>query len=85
LPGATNTVPCSAAGMFHSRPWNTSVRAFADRATTMSGFVLSTENFWWAGPPWSVMTIQSRPYCAERATCSETRHWASGLYWVWMW
>ena len=25
LPGATNTVPCSAAGMFHSRPWKISV------------------------------------------------------------
>ncbi len=34
LPGWTNTVPCSAAGMFHSRPWKTRVSLSASRAST---------------------------------------------------
>ena len=84
-PGCTNTVPCSADGMFHSRPWKTSVSSpNCSRAATMSGLTLSTPILAWATLPWSVMTIQSRPYAAACCTWSATRYMASLLCWVWM-
>ncbi len=84
-PGWTNTVPCSAAGMFHSRPWKTSVSSIRSRASTMSGLTFSTPILACASLPWSVMTIQSRPCAFACRTWSTTRYLASELYWVWMW
>ena len=85
-PGWTNTVPCSAAGMFHSSPWKTNVSSpNSSRAATMSGLTLSTPILAWATLPWSVITIQSRPYADACCTWSATRYCASLLCWVWMW
>ena len=84
-PGATKTVACSAAGMFHSRPWKTRVSGWATRASRMSGLTLFTPSLACATEPWSVITIQSRPYWLAWLTWSSTRYWASLLYWVWTW
>jgi hypothetical protein len=59
VPGWTNTVPCSAAGMFHSRPWNTSVSRTASRAARMSGFTFSTPILACWALPWSAQ-VQRR-------------------------
>ena len=86
LPGWTKTVPCSAAGMFHSRPWKTRVSSPKTlRAATMSGLTLSTPILAWVTLPWSVMTIQSSPYDDPCCTWSATRYCASLEYCVWMW
>ncbi len=84
-PGCTNTVPCSAPGMFHSRPWKTRVSSVCSRASTMSGLTFSTPILACVTLPWSVMTIQSRPCAFAWRTWSMTRYLASLLYWVWMW
>ncbi len=83
--GGRMTVACSAPGMFHSRPWYTRTPRLAARAATMSGVILSIDSFWCATPPWSVTTIQSRPYLAAFWTNRETGFMPSGLYWEWMW
>ena len=60
-PGDTKMVPCSAAGMFHSRPWKIRVSGSSPRAARMSGLTRSTPIRAWVAPPWSVMTSQSSP------------------------
>lgn len=84
-PGWTKTVPCSAAGMFHSRPWKTRVPEISPRAATICGLTFSTPILACCSLPWSVMTIQSRPLALAWRTWSMTRYLASELNWVWMW
>src|SRR6266511_6007762 len=77
LVGANVTVPCSAAGMSHSRPWKVSTCGTARRAARMSGWILSMETFSCATRPWLVIASQFSPNCAACWTCWRTLFWAS--------
>ncbi len=83
--GYTNTVACSAPGMFHSRPWKiTMSEPNSFRASSMNGTIASTLPFVeCAVLPWSVSTIHCTPLATAWRMWSRTRYLPSLLKSVW--